>query len=155
MRLRVGARTPACARNGLTFPLAPGTRTIYEAVTAEGLQRTITEITRDTKEIMGVDTVVVHDNATLDSKPSKIHSTGKPTRLDPTGPIETSTTPATPAAARQRNRAPNSRHCSTNSAPTTTGTDPASLDPCGRRRVVVDGLVERSRLRQETEASTP
>lgn len=57
--------------NNPYFPLTPGTRTIYEAVTAEGLQRTITEVTRDTKEIMGVDTIVVHDTVTLDGKPSE------------------------------------------------------------------------------------
>src|ERR1700742_572046 len=41
------------------FPLTPGTRTIYEATTQDGLQRTTTEVTRDTKNIMGVGTVVV------------------------------------------------------------------------------------------------
>ena len=51
------------------FPLTPGTRTIYESATQEGLQRTTTEITRDTKKIMGVDTVVVHDAVTLDNEP--------------------------------------------------------------------------------------
>ena len=29
------------------FPLSPGTRAIYEAVTAQGVQRTITEVTRN------------------------------------------------------------------------------------------------------------
>ncbi len=33
--------------------------------------RTTTEVTRDTKKIMGVDTVVVHDTVTLDGKPSE------------------------------------------------------------------------------------
>ena len=51
------------------FPLTPGTRTIYEAATPDGLQRTTTEVTRDTKKIMGVDTVVVHDTVTLDNEP--------------------------------------------------------------------------------------
>lgn len=51
------------------FPLTPGTRTIYEASTEDGLQRTTTEVTRDTKKIMGVDTVVVHDTVSLDSQP--------------------------------------------------------------------------------------
>ena len=40
-----------------------------EATTPDGLQRTTTEVTRDTKKIMGVDTVVVHDTVTLDGKP--------------------------------------------------------------------------------------
>lgn len=51
------------------FPLVPGTRLISEAVTPDGLQRTTTEVTRDTKTIMGVDAVVVHDFVTLDGKP--------------------------------------------------------------------------------------
>jgi hypothetical protein len=50
------------------FPLTPGTRTIYEATTQDGLQRTTTEVTRDTKNIMGVDTVVVHDTVTIDNE---------------------------------------------------------------------------------------
>jgi hypothetical protein len=50
------------------FPLVPGTRIIYQATTADGLQRTTTEVTRDTKKIMGVHTVVVHDVLTLDGK---------------------------------------------------------------------------------------
>ena len=53
------------------FPLTPGTRAIYEAATAQGLQRTVTEVTRDTKKIMGVDTVVVHDTVTLDGEISE------------------------------------------------------------------------------------
>jgi hypothetical protein len=47
------------------LPLTPGTRTIYEAETADGHQQTITEVTRDTKTIMGVATVVVHDTVTV------------------------------------------------------------------------------------------
>jgi hypothetical protein len=50
-------------------PLTPGTRTIYEADTPDGLQRTTTEVTRDTKKIMGVDTVVVHDTVTVNNEP--------------------------------------------------------------------------------------
>jgi hypothetical protein len=48
------------------FPLVPGTRSIYEATTADGLQRTTTEVTRDTKQIMGVNTVAVHDAVSID-----------------------------------------------------------------------------------------
>ena len=47
------------------LPMVPGTRTIYEAHTPDGLQQTTTEITRDTKMIMGVKTVVVHDTVSL------------------------------------------------------------------------------------------
>jgi hypothetical protein len=53
------------------FPLTPGTRTIYEAATEDGLQRTITEVTRDTKKVMGVETVVVHDTVSIDNEPSE------------------------------------------------------------------------------------
>ena len=41
----------------------------YEADTPDGLQRTTTEVTRDTKKIMGVDTVVVHDTVTVNYEP--------------------------------------------------------------------------------------
>jgi hypothetical protein len=50
------------------LPMVPGTRTIYEAHTPDGLQQTTTEVTRDTKMIMGVKTVVVHDIVSLDAK---------------------------------------------------------------------------------------
>jgi hypothetical protein len=53
------------------LPLTPGTRMIYEADTADGKSRTTTEVTRDTKKIMGIDTVVVHDTVTLNGKPSE------------------------------------------------------------------------------------
>jgi hypothetical protein len=53
------------------MPLTPGTRTTYESQTAEGHQQTTTEVTRDTKTIMGVNTVVVHDTVTLDGKPTE------------------------------------------------------------------------------------
>jgi hypothetical protein len=53
------------------LPLAPGTRIIYEAAAEDGLERTTVEVTRDTKNVMGVDTVVVHDSVTLDGKPSE------------------------------------------------------------------------------------
>ena len=51
------------------LPADAGTRTIYEATTQDGLQRTTTEVTRDTKNIMGVDTLVVHDTVTIDNEP--------------------------------------------------------------------------------------
>jgi hypothetical protein len=50
------------------LPLVPGTRIIYESDTAQGKQRTTTEVTRDTKTVMGVNTVVVHDTVTVDGK---------------------------------------------------------------------------------------
>lgn len=53
------------------LPLIPGTRTVYEADTADGKVRTTTEVTRDTKKILGVDTVVVHDTVTVDGKPTE------------------------------------------------------------------------------------
>jgi hypothetical protein len=53
------------------LPMLPGTRTIYEAHTPDGLQQTTTEVTRDTKTIMGIKTVVVHDTVSLDGKPSE------------------------------------------------------------------------------------
>jgi hypothetical protein len=48
------------------FPVVPGTRTIYELRSPDGLQQTTTEVTRDTKTIMGVNTVVVHDTVSVD-----------------------------------------------------------------------------------------
>lgn len=48
------------------LPLTPGTRFIYEGDTADGHERTVTEVTRDSKKVMGVDTVVVHDTVSRD-----------------------------------------------------------------------------------------
>jgi hypothetical protein len=53
------------------MPLTPGTRMIYESDTAQGHQRTTSEVTRDTRMIMGVTTVVVHDTVTLNGTPSE------------------------------------------------------------------------------------
>ena len=50
------------------FPMVPGTRTIYEAHKPDGLQQTTTEVTRDTKTIMGVTAVVVHDTVSVEGK---------------------------------------------------------------------------------------
>lgn len=50
------------------LPLIPGTRIIYDADTAQGKQRTTTEVTRDTKVVMGVHTVVVHDVVATDDR---------------------------------------------------------------------------------------
>ena len=43
------------------FPLVPGSRWIYDAKQKGGTERTVVEVTRDTKVILGVPTVVVHD----------------------------------------------------------------------------------------------
>ncbi len=50
------------------LPLVPGTRFVYEGETADGRERTVTEVTRETKKVMGVETVVVHDTVTQDGK---------------------------------------------------------------------------------------
>lgn len=44
---------------------------MYEAGTVEGQRRTVTEVSRETKKIWGVDTVAVHDTVTLDGKPTE------------------------------------------------------------------------------------
>jgi hypothetical protein len=66
--LRIDPSTFSTTITNPYLPLSPGTRTIFEAATPEGLQRTTTEVTRDTKKVMRVDTVVVHDTVTLDGK---------------------------------------------------------------------------------------
>jgi len=48
------------------MPLIPGTTFYYEAETEDGTEETITEVTSDTKVILGITTVVVHDMAILD-----------------------------------------------------------------------------------------
>jgi hypothetical protein len=53
------------------FPLVPGTRLIYEGTTAEGKQRNVVEVTRDTKLVMGVETRVVHDVVEVDGRPEE------------------------------------------------------------------------------------
>lgn len=57
--------------NNAFLPMVPGTRMIYEADTSDGKQRTTTEVTRDTREVMGVKAIVVHDTVTVDGKPSE------------------------------------------------------------------------------------
>jgi hypothetical protein len=46
------------------YPLVPGTRQVFEGKSGDELERTVTEVTRDTKRILGVPTVVVHDRVT-------------------------------------------------------------------------------------------
>jgi hypothetical protein len=48
------------------FPLIPGTRYIYEGTSEDGQERIVKEVTRDTKTVMGIDTVVQRDYVTLD-----------------------------------------------------------------------------------------
>jgi hypothetical protein len=50
------------------YPLTPGTRLVYEGRTEDGLERDVVEVTRDTRTVMGVTCVVVHDTATLNGK---------------------------------------------------------------------------------------
>ena len=53
------------------YPLIPGTRTIYEGPTADGMERNVVEVTNDTKIVMGVTTRVVHDVVSVDGKPEE------------------------------------------------------------------------------------
>lgn len=46
------------------YPLTPGTRRVYHETSSEGDQRSEITVTRDTKKILGIDTVVVHDVVT-------------------------------------------------------------------------------------------
>lgn len=48
------------------FPLTPGTRAIYEGKNADGNERIVKEVTRGTRTVMGIHTVVLHDYVTLD-----------------------------------------------------------------------------------------
>ena len=50
------------------FPLAPGTRWVYEGETDEGFERIVVEVTGETREVMGVETVVVRDTASIDGE---------------------------------------------------------------------------------------
>jgi hypothetical protein len=51
------------------LPLRPGSRWVYEGRTDEGLERKVVEVTDQTRTVMGVVCVVVHDVVTLDGKP--------------------------------------------------------------------------------------
>jgi hypothetical protein len=50
------------------FPLVPGTRFRYKGTTDEGPETDITEVTRQTKRILGVPAVVVRDRVTRDGE---------------------------------------------------------------------------------------
>jgi hypothetical protein len=47
------------------LPLVPGARSLYQATTSKGTERTVIEVTHDTKTIRGVTCVVVHDTVTV------------------------------------------------------------------------------------------
>jgi hypothetical protein len=48
------------------LPLRPGMRWVYESETEEGLEQVVVAVTTGTRQVMGVDCVVVRDTATLD-----------------------------------------------------------------------------------------
>ena len=50
------------------LPLRPGTRWTYEGQTEDGLERKVVEVTGETRTVMGVRCVVVHDVVTLDGQ---------------------------------------------------------------------------------------
>jgi len=50
------------------FPLPPGARWVYEGRVEDGLERTVVEVTGDTRVVMGVTCVVVHDTVTVDGE---------------------------------------------------------------------------------------
>ena len=50
------------------YPLAPGMRWVYEGMAEEGRERIVVEVTTRTRRVMGVETLVVRDTATVDGK---------------------------------------------------------------------------------------
>jgi hypothetical protein len=50
------------------FPLIPGTTLVYEGLTADGLEQDEFAVTHNTRVILGVTCVEVHDTATLDGE---------------------------------------------------------------------------------------
>jgi hypothetical protein len=51
------------------LPLRPGTRWVYEGPSGEGLERKVVEVTDETRVVMGVSCVVVHDTVTVAGQP--------------------------------------------------------------------------------------
>jgi hypothetical protein len=52
------------------WPMAPGTRWVYRETDAEGKeQRVVVTVTTETREVMGIETRVVHDLVTEDGEP--------------------------------------------------------------------------------------
>jgi hypothetical protein len=54
--------------NNPYFPLEPGAQWVYEGRTEDGLERTVVEVTNQTREVMGVTCLVVRDTVTLDGE---------------------------------------------------------------------------------------
>ena len=50
------------------FPLPAGAQWVYEGRVEDGLERTVVEVTDDTRDVMGVTCVVVRDTVTLDGE---------------------------------------------------------------------------------------
>lgn len=50
------------------FPLPPGARWVYEGRVGDGLERTVVDVTGDTRVVMGVTCVVVRDTVSLDGE---------------------------------------------------------------------------------------
>ncbi len=50
------------------FPLPPGTTFVFEGMTSEGLEHNEVEVTQDTRTILGVTCVVVHDVVTVNGE---------------------------------------------------------------------------------------
>lgn len=50
------------------LPLVPGTRWTYEGRTDEGLERIVVEVLHETREVFGVEAVVVRDTVTIDGE---------------------------------------------------------------------------------------
>ena len=48
------------------FPLVPGARWVYDVSTPTGPERIVVEVTHDTKEVLGIDAVVVRDTVSKD-----------------------------------------------------------------------------------------
>jgi hypothetical protein len=46
------------------LPLIPGTRLVYQGTTEDGQEKIVTEVARETKTVMGVESVIVHDFVT-------------------------------------------------------------------------------------------
>ncbi len=50
------------------FPLIPGTKFIFEGQTADGFERIEVLVTHETRQVMGIQAVVVRDTVTIDSE---------------------------------------------------------------------------------------
>jgi len=50
------------------FPLEPGAQWVYEGRTEDGIERTVVEVTNESREVMGVTCVVVRDTVSLDGE---------------------------------------------------------------------------------------